>query len=67
MVRQVSAGPGANAGLLVGDVITSLNGEDIDSVARFHEVVSDLPKDKFIRMRIVRHGNSQYLPLKIDS
>lgn len=66
VVREVSAGPGANAGLLVGDVITSLNGQDIDSVARFNEVVSDLPKDKFIRMRIVRRGSSQYLPLKIE-
>ncbi len=67
VVRKVSPGPGADAGLLIGDVITSLNGEEIDSVTDFRQVVKDLPADKFIRMRIVRRGSSQYLPVKIRS
>ncbi len=67
VIRKVLAGPGAEAGLLVGDVITSLNGQDIDTAETFSEVVKTLPKDKFIRVRIVRRGNSQYLPIKIKS
>ncbi|MEH6813927.1 MAG: PDZ domain-containing protein, partial [Motiliproteus sp.] len=65
VVRKVLAGPGAEAGLLVGDVITSLHGQNIDSIEAFNEVVKRLPEDKFIRVRIVRRGNSQYLPIKI--
>ncbi|OMH38121.1 DegQ family serine endoprotease [Motiliproteus sp. MSK22-1] len=67
VVRKVLPGPGADAGLLIGDVITSLNGQDIESVDSFERVVKELPKGKFIRMRIVRRGSSQYLPIKIES
>ena len=65
VVRKVLPGPGAEAGLLIGDVITSLNGRDIESVDSFERVAKDLPTGKFIRMRIVRRGSSQYLPIKI--
>lgn len=65
VVRNISEGPAADAGLLVGDVITSIDGQVIETVDDFYEVVKSLPKDKFIRMRIVRRGSSQYLPLKI--
>ncbi|MCW8885382.1 MAG: DegQ family serine endoprotease [Motiliproteus sp.] len=67
VIRKVMPGPGADAGLVIGDVITSLNGTDIDSVETFAKVVKDLPKDKFLHMRIVRRGNPQYLPIKIKS
>ncbi len=66
VVRKVMPGPAADAGVLIGDVITNLNGEDIDSVDTFQQVARGLPKDKFLRMRIVRRGSSQYLPLKIE-
>lgn len=65
VVREVKNGAAADAGVLVGDVITSLNGELVEDEQRFYEIAKDLPKDKFIRMRIVRRGSSQYLPLKI--
>lgn len=65
VVREVKDGPGADAGLLVGDVITSLNGQTVTGVESFNEIAAELPADKFIRMRIVRRGSSQYLPIKI--
>lgn len=65
VVREVREGAAADAGILVGDVITSLDGKEIDSVDTFDRVSADLPKNKFIRMRIVRRGSSQYLPIKI--
>lgn len=65
VVREVREGPAADAGILVGDVITSIDGKIVNSVNAFDEVSADLPKNKFIRMRIVRRGSSQYLPIKI--
>ncbi len=66
VVREVREGPAADAGLLVGDVITSIDGKAVDSVAAFEEISAELPKNKFVRMRIVRRGSSQYIPIKIE-
>lgn len=65
VVREVREGPAAEVGVLVGDVITSLDGKGVNSADDFDEVSAALPKNKFIRMRIVRRGSSQYLPIKI--
>ncbi|WP_246480541.1 DegQ family serine endoprotease [Motiliproteus sediminis] len=66
VVRSVEQGPGADAGLVAGDVITMLNGASITDVARFQEVASSLPEGKAVPMRIVRRGSPLFLPLKIQ-
>lgn len=65
VIRAVASGPGAEAGLVVGDVITMLNGSAIEGVTDFVEVVDKLPLDKAVPMRIVRRGSPLFLPLKI--
>lgn len=67
VVKRVMQGPGAEAGLMVGDVITMLNGEQIDSVTQFNAVVADLPIGKSVPMRIVRRGSPMFIPLKISN
>ncbi len=66
VVRAIDAGPGADAGLVVGDVITMLNGEPTDSIERFHRVVADLPQGRAVPMRIVRRGSPLFLPIKVQ-
>ncbi|SEQ62992.1 serine protease Do [Amphritea atlantica] len=65
VVRQVANGAGADSGLMVGDVITMLNGEEIDSVDTFAGVVEALPDNKAVPMRIVRRGSPMFIPLKL--
>jgi len=65
VVREVLSGPGADAGLVVGDVITMLNGLPIEDMDGFADVASHLPKGKAVPMRIVRRGSPLFLPLKI--
>ncbi|MFT5721775.1 MAG: serine protease Do [Motiliproteus sp.] len=65
VVREVRSGPGADAGLVVGDVITMLNGRDIEDLDGFAEIAQNLPKGKAVPMRIVRRGSPLFLPLKI--
>lgn len=67
VVRRVMQGPGADAGLMVGDVITMLNREQIESVADFEEAARKLPSDRAVPMRIVRRGSPLFIPLKLSS
>ncbi len=67
VVRQVMPGPAAQAGLMVGDVITMLNGESVSSVSEFEKVVARLPDDRAVPLRIVRRGSPMFIPLKLDN
>jgi serine protease Do len=66
VVRRVEQGAGADAGLMVGDVITMLNGVKIDSVKQFAEAVSELPENRAVPLRIVRRGSPVFIPLKLQ-
>lgn len=66
LVSQVNPGAGAQAGLVSGDVITMLNGERIETVEQFYQVVTDLPKDRAVPMRIVRRGSAMFIPLRVN-
>lgn len=66
VVKRVMQGSGADAGLVVGDVITMLNGKRINSIADFNEVAANLPKNKSVPLRIVRRGSALFIPLRIS-
>ena len=66
LVSQVNDGPGAQAGLVNGDVITMLNGERIETIDQFYQLVSELPDDRAVPMRIVRRGSAMFIPLRIN-
>ncbi|TVQ72481.1 MAG: DegQ family serine endoprotease [Oceanospirillales bacterium] len=66
VVSQVNVGPGAQAGLVNGDVITMLNGERIETLEQFYQIVAELPDDRAVPMRIVRRGSAMFIPLRIN-
>lgn len=65
MVTEVRDGAGARAGVVAGDVITMLNGKQIETVEQFSRVVEELPDDRSVPMRIVRRGSPLFIPLKL--
>lgn len=65
MVVEVAEGAGARAGVVAGDVITMLNGAQIETVEQFGKVVDELPTDRPVPMRIVRRGSPLFIPLKL--
>lgn len=66
LVRSVEAGPGREAGIQRGDVITDLDGEAITSVEQFSRLVEELPEDRAVHVRIVRNKRAEYLALKVE-
>lgn len=66
VIRAVNPGAGADAGLVVEDVITMVNGEVIESVAEFEQAVESLPVDRPVPLRIVRRGSPMFIPLKLE-
>lgn len=66
LVSQVNDGPGAQAGLVNGDVITMLNGERIETIDQFYQLVAELPDDRAVPMRIVRRGSAMFIPLRLN-
>lgn len=65
VISAVNAGVGADAGLMVGDVITMINGVRIDSPVVFEQTVAGLPSRRAVPMRIVRRGSPMFLPLRL--
>lgn len=59
-------GPAAKAGLLVGDVITSIAGEAVDGPDSLREVLSGKP-DHPVKVSILRAGQPQELDVTIGS
>jgi serine protease Do len=65
IIDQLRDGPGMRAGLASGDVIVSLNHQDIRSVDDFNQVVEQLPAEGFVPIRIVRDGRGTTLVLEL--
>jgi len=64
-IDQLREGPAMQAGLASGDVIVSLNHQDIRSVDDFNRIVESLPAQGFIPIRIVRDGRGTTLVLEL--
>ena len=65
-IAELDEGPGREAGLLAGDVIVSLNRQEIDSADKFASVASNLPDSGFVPIRIVREGQGTTMALELD-
>lgn len=64
-IAELNAGPGMEAGLREGDVIVSLNRQEISSTQQFAMIANDLPDSGFVPIRIVREGQATTLALEI--
>jgi serine protease Do len=65
VVDVVPGSYAAQSFLRPGDVITMVGGRNIDSVADFEKVVSDLPAGRRVPLRIVRRGQAGFVAIQI--
>lgn len=65
IVKDVTDGPAADAGIHSGDVLLKLNGHDISGVRQFRELLAKLPTNKPIPVLIQRNNSPIFLALKI--
>ncbi|HQT27384.1 MAG TPA: PDZ domain-containing protein, partial [Burkholderiales bacterium] len=66
VVTGVDDGPAAQVGIMRGDVILSLNDENIGTVHQFEKLLSKIPKGKDIALLVWRGGNSIFITMKVD-
>ena len=66
VVTGITSGVGRNIGLRQGDVITDIYNTRVDSIKEFNKVVSDLPKNRSISMRVIRGGQSGYISFRLS-
>lgn len=66
VVSLVSEGPSADVGIMRGDVISQINGQDIHSVDDFNQSITQLKSGEVVRLLIQRGQNSYFVavPLK---
>jgi Do/DeqQ family serine protease len=58
--------PAAKAGVLPGDVILSVNGEEIKEVEQLQRIVADLPAGQGASMDILRNGKRTFVMVNIE-
>jgi serine protease DegS len=58
-------GPAAAAGLRAGDVITGLNGAEIDDALQLQGLLAEATTEREIRLRVLRGSEELELPLRI--
>ena len=65
LVLDVQNGAAKSAGVRKGDVIQMINGEPVDSVKSFSELINDLPEGKFVSMLVQRSHGPEFLAMRI--
>ncbi len=65
MVESVSGRAAREAGIQQGDVILSLNGNEVEDVAQFNKLVSDLPADRTVALLVHRNTGPIFLALRV--
>jgi S1-C subfamily serine protease len=62
IVEGVRAGsPGARAGLRVGDLIATFNGQPVSNSNHFSILVGETPPGWTVKLMIIRHGQTSEL------
>ena len=65
LVTHVVNGAASRGGVRKGDIILSLDGQNINSVKQFSELVDALPAGKTVSMLVQRSGSPTFLAVKI--
>lgn len=60
-------GPAAAAGLARGDVLLSIDNQEISNLSQFNSLVKRLPKNKKIPLRLMRQGNYRFVAIEINN
>jgi serine protease Do len=64
-VAGVTPGPARDAGILSGDVILSIAGQDVENVERYNEVIGRLTPGQTVPMLVQRDGAPLFLALQV--
>ncbi len=64
VVVDAAAGPAARAGIREGDILMSINNEEIPNARRFAEIVSKLDPSKAAVLLVRRGETAQFVPLR---
>jgi serine protease Do len=67
LVVAVGQGPGESGNINVGDVITTINSQWVDSITEFNTAIATLPVGVAVPVRIIRAKQPQFIAIKIDS
>lgn len=65
VISEVRQGPGAMVGLRNGDIITSLDNQQVGSVDEFEKLTANLPTNRSVSMRVVRQGRASYITFRL--
>ncbi len=65
VVESVTGQAAREAGIQQGDVILSLNGVDVQDVAQFNKLVSELPADRTVALLVHRTTGPIFLALRV--
>jgi len=65
IVKDVTDGPAADAGIHRGDVLLKFNGHDIKGTKQFRELLSKVPANKPVPILIQRNNSPIFLAIKI--
>lgn len=65
-VMEVLDGPGAEAGVQPGDVITMVGSRRVEDVRSFERTLADIPKGRAFALRLLRNGRPIFLPARIE-
>ena len=66
IVKDILVGkPAAQAGVHVGDVITSIDGQKISNGAMLLDIIASSPVDRSVQVKILRSGKEQTIPVMI--
>lgn len=66
LLVEDARGPAARAGLQRGDVILSINNEEVGSVEKFNEVLKQIPKGRNVALLVRRGDGTSYIAIKLD-
>lgn len=65
VVHEVRNGAAAQAGIINGDLITTIYGHSVSSVSEFEAIVAKIPSGKSVPIRLVRRGSAMFIALRI--
>ncbi len=67
LTRIEEDSPAAKAGLKVGDVVLSYNGQRIEGMEQFSRFVRETPAGREVKLQISRDGNAQTITAKLGA
>lgn len=60
------AGPAAQSGVRVGDVVVRYNGEEVRGARHFYRLVVDSPPGSVARLELVREGTRRFVEVPVE-